>query len=192
MHVPIDKVERIVISHWHADHTGGLLSFLNLRNGSPNLAQDACVIDTHPKRPFARGIAPGPLYDKVIARLPPDPTFEQIEAAGGIVKKDAEGHLAVGDMVWVSGEIPRVTSFETGLPGGKCFEPGTGWVDEPVSMYELIHAAVVEPDIGNYGRTVHGHRRGREGFGPLQRVSVLHIFQSKYSSRAIAVLMQVL
>ncbi|KAE9411354.1 hypothetical protein BT96DRAFT_870041 [Gymnopus androsaceus JB14] len=139
MEVPVHKIERVITSHWHADHTGGLLSFLNLRNGSSN-SVNPCTVDVHPNRPLARGIAPGPLYDKVIARLPPDPTFEQIEAAGGIVKKHAEGHAVAGDMVWVSGEIPRVTSFETGLPGGKRFEPRNGWVDEPDIMDERYAA----------------------------------------------------
>ncbi|KAJ3748865.1 beta-lactamase-like protein [Lentinula detonsa] len=130
MRVPLHRIERVIASHWHADHTGGLLSFLKLR-GKPRStnAPKPCVVDVHPSRPFARGIAPGPSYDKVIARLPPDPTFEEIDAAGGIVERHAEGHAVAGDMVWVSGEIPRVTSFETGLPGAKRFEQGA-WVDE--------------------------------------------------------------
>lgn len=137
MRVPLHKVERVIISHWHADHTGGLISFLQFRNESnlhQSLSVEPCVADVHPNRPFARGIAPGPRYDKVIARLPPDPTFEQIEAAGATVEKHAEGHLVAGDMVWVSGEITRVTSFETGLPGAKRFEQGV-WTDELVSGY---------------------------------------------------------
>ncbi|KAJ3806478.1 beta-lactamase-like protein [Lentinula aff. lateritia] len=144
MRVPLHKVERIITSHWHADHTGGLISFLQLRN-EPNtnrplaIAAKPCVADVHPNRPFARGIAPGPRYDKVIARLPPDPTFEQIKAAGATVEKHAEGHLVAGDMVWVSGEIPRVTSFETGLPGAKRFEQGV-WTDELHIMDERYAA----------------------------------------------------
>jgi hypothetical protein len=34
------------------------------------------------------------------------------------VEKHAEGHSVAGGAVWVSGEIPRVTEFETGILGG--------------------------------------------------------------------------
>ncbi|KAJ3764010.1 beta-lactamase-like protein [Lentinula raphanica] len=146
MGVPLHKVERVIVSHWHADHTGGLLSFLEHRNKSSSSNEtppQLCVVDVHPNRPFARGIAPGPLYDKVIARLSPDPTFEEIESAGAIVERHTNGHAVSGDMVWVSGEIPRVTSFETGLPGAKRFVEGA-WVDELHLMderYALIDVA---------------------------------------------------
>lgn len=120
MGVDITKVARIVLSHWHADHSGGILSFLRLRlsqaesSSAKNIPR--CVVDLHPDRPIARGIAP-PGANKVIGRLPADPTFEEIEAEGAVVETSNEGHAVAGDTVWVSGEIPRVTSFETGLPG---------------------------------------------------------------------------
>jgi len=122
MHVDLPTVERIVLSHWHADHSGGILSFLSLRSSadSANLertekAQGASiVVDLHPDRPIARGIAPrGP----VTARLPPDPTFAEIEERGGTVEVHAEEHVVAGGTMWVSGEIPRTTPFETGLLG---------------------------------------------------------------------------
>ncbi|KAI0915798.1 hypothetical protein AcV5_003620 [Taiwanofungus camphoratus] len=114
MQIPLARIERVILSHWHADHSGGMLSFLRLRAAS---APDAapCVMDVHPSRPVARGIAP---QDKIIGRLPADPTFEQIAEAGGVVEAHGEGHAVSGDTVWVSGEIPRVTHFEGGLPGG--------------------------------------------------------------------------
>ncbi|KAF8893973.1 beta-lactamase-like protein [Infundibulicybe gibba] len=71
MHVPIESIERVVISHWHSDHTGGLLSFLASR-------ESACEIDVHPDRPSARGIAPGPfwLYVWVSGEIPRVTEFE--------------------------------------------------------------------------------------------------------------------
>lgn len=93
----------------------------------------------HPSRPTARGIAPPP-SGKVICQLPRDPTFEEIEAHGGIVEIHREGHAVAGGTVWVSGEIPRVTPFEGGLIGGVRFIPsndGTpgNWSDERVSYF---------------------------------------------------------
>jgi 7,8-dihydropterin-6-yl-methyl-4-(beta-D-ribofuranosyl)aminobenzene 5'-phosphate synthase len=120
MQIPLEKIERIVTSHWHSDHTGGLLSFLDLRRSravESSTTGSPIVVDLHPDRPVARGIAPGPSYDKVLCALPFDPTFQAIEAAGGVVEKHAEGHAVAGGTVWVSGEIPRVTEFETGILG---------------------------------------------------------------------------
>jgi len=131
---PIGPIERVVISHWHADHTGGLLSFLDRRSKEFGATT---VVDVHPNRPTARGIAPPP-SGNVICQLPRDPTFEEIEAHGGTVEKHAEGHAVAGGTIWVSGEIPRVTPFETGLIGGVRFtsnEDGTAgnWSEEWVS-----------------------------------------------------------
>jgi 7,8-dihydropterin-6-yl-methyl-4-(beta-D-ribofuranosyl)aminobenzene 5'-phosphate synthase len=94
------------------------------------------IVDVHPNRPFARGIAPPP-SGKVICQLPRDPTFDEIEAHGGLVEKHAEGHAVAGGTVWVSSEIPRVTPFEAGLIGGMRFtsnEDGTAgsWSEESV------------------------------------------------------------
>ncbi|KAF7361803.1 7, 8-dihydropterin-6-methyl-4-(Beta-D-ribofuranosyl)-aminobenzene-5'-phosphate synthase [Mycena venus] len=111
MQVPVDRISRVITSHWHSDHTGGLLSFLNLRARSGS----DCVVDCHPDRPISRGMARGPLYDKVFGALPDDPSFEEIAAAGGVVEKHVDGHAVAGGGVWVSGEIPRITSFEGGL-----------------------------------------------------------------------------
>ncbi|KAJ7497402.1 beta-lactamase-like protein [Mycena latifolia] len=134
MQVPVDKVSRIITSHWHSDHTGGLVSFLNLRtrNGPE------CVVDCHPDRPLSRGMARGPVYDKVFCALPDDPTFEEIEAAGGVVEKHSQGHAVAGGGVWVSGEIPRITSFEDGIPGGKRWvaEDGGKWISDELILDE--------------------------------------------------------
>ncbi|KAJ7178424.1 beta-lactamase-like protein [Mycena crocata] len=133
MQVPVDNVSRVITSHWHSDHTGGLLSFLKLRSRSQE-----CIVDCHPNRPISRGMARGPLYDKVFGALPDDPTFEQIEEAGGIVEKHADGHAVAGGGVWVSGEIPRVTSFEGGVPGGKRWvaEDGGKWISDELILDE--------------------------------------------------------
>lgn len=74
------------------------------------------------------------MYDRVFGALPDDPTFEEIEAAGGVVERHADGHAVAGDGVWVSGEIPRITSFEGGIPGAKRWvaEEGGKWISDEV------------------------------------------------------------
>ncbi|KAJ7901945.1 hypothetical protein B0H14DRAFT_3080169 [Mycena olivaceomarginata] len=130
MQVPVDRLSRVILSHWHC----GLLSLLNLRtrNGSP------CVVDLHPERPVSRGMARGPLYDKVFGALPDDPSFEEIESAGGVIEKHAEGHAVAGGGVWVSGEIPRVTSFEGGVPGAMRWvaQDGGKWIKDELILDE--------------------------------------------------------
>jgi 7,8-dihydropterin-6-yl-methyl-4-(beta-D-ribofuranosyl)aminobenzene 5'-phosphate synthase len=71
------------------------------------------VVDVHPDRPDQRGIltALG-----VFAMLPPEPTLDEIEAAGGRIATHAEVH-AVAGVFLSSGDVPRLTSYETGLAG---------------------------------------------------------------------------
>ena len=134
--VPIERIDRVILSHWHADHSGGMLAFLRARNealkSTANISSP-CVLDLHPDRPIARGIAP---LGKLLCRLPADPEFEELEDLGGIVQKHHEGHAVANNTVWVSGEIPRVTKFETGLLGAVRWSvrgDGTGvWLPEEV------------------------------------------------------------
>jgi 7,8-dihydropterin-6-yl-methyl-4-(beta-D-ribofuranosyl)aminobenzene 5'-phosphate synthase len=75
--------------------------------------------------------------------LPPDPTFELIEnLAGGVLEKHSEGHAVAGGTLWVSGEIPRVTEYETGLLGGmrwvqKGLNTAGEWANEQVNHVRL-------------------------------------------------------
>ncbi|TFK73977.1 hypothetical protein BDN72DRAFT_956061 [Pluteus cervinus] len=167
MHIPVEQIERVITSHWHSDHTGGLLSFLSYRNEvvnqlnnqrqqsgessesststTPTTAIPQVVIDVHPDRPEARGIAPGPNFNKVICAIPVDPKFDEIEGLGGVLEKRKEGHSVASGMVWVSGEIPRVTEWEEGILGGMRWvvgeENGNGrWVNEPHIMDERYAA----------------------------------------------------
>lgn len=144
MQTSVSDVERIVLSHWHSDHSGGILSFLKHRQhlsssgtASPSSnshpKSKSIVVDLHPSRPTARGIAPPP-GDKVIARLKEDPHFSELKALGAEVELSKDGHVVAGEGVYVSGEIPRVSEFEGGLIGGMRWEEGKGWFSEPVSM----------------------------------------------------------
>lgn len=142
MRAPVLEIERVIISHWHADHSGGLLSLMKFRNEVQKRESATNVIplvaDLHPNRPTARGFAPPP-SDKAVFRLPEDPSFAAIEALRGVVEKHAEPHIVAGGGVYVSGEIPRVTDFEQGLVGGLRWsegENGSGhWIPDPVRLY---------------------------------------------------------
>ena len=62
--------------------------------------------------------------------LEPDPTFEEIRAAGGTVAKNDSAHTILDETFLVSGEIPRVTSYETGIRRGIRFDIGKGAWEE--------------------------------------------------------------
>ncbi|GJE95875.1 MBL-fold metallohydrolase domain-containing protein [Phanerochaete sordida] len=142
--VPIERVSRVVLSHWHSDHSGGILAFLRLRNAAAGPEHGRCVVDLHPDRPEARGIAPPP-RGKVICRLAADPTFEELEREGAVVEKHDEGHVVAGGTLFVSGEIPRITAYEQGLIGGVRWKPTEAapkgeWVSEEHIMDERYAA----------------------------------------------------
>jgi 7,8-dihydropterin-6-yl-methyl-4-(beta-D-ribofuranosyl)aminobenzene 5'-phosphate synthase len=50
--------------------------------------------------------------------LEADPTFAEIEEAGGSVSKNASTHNVCKNFFLISGEIPRVTEYEHGLRRG--------------------------------------------------------------------------
>lgn len=146
MQTPVDDVETVIVSHWHSDHSGGMLAFFGMR--SPSARE--CIVDLHPDLPEARGIAVPPTFETVICRLPDDPTFEQIEGAGGTVRTSRDAHTVAGGTIYVSGEIPRVTPYEGGLLGGMRFLKEGGWTSEPVrfsSCPQLFVRANVDVDL---------------------------------------------
>lgn len=80
---------------------------------------DELVVDVHPDRPVYRGIA----LPEIVISLEADPTFEELSGAGAVVDKQSEAHTVLDDMFLISGEIPRVTPYETGLRNAVRFDP---------------------------------------------------------------------
>jgi 7,8-dihydropterin-6-yl-methyl-4-(beta-D-ribofuranosyl)aminobenzene 5'-phosphate synthase len=73
------------------------------------------------------------------------PTRTMLEQQGAQVSYSRDGELILDDLFYVSGEIPRVTAFETGLPGHYCrTEDGTGWEPDPLLMDERFVAVSVK------------------------------------------------
>lgn len=60
--------------------------------------------------------------------LEADPTFSQLEAAGAKVELNDKQHPILDGMFFVSGEIPRLTDYETGIANGVRFDSDErGW-----------------------------------------------------------------
>jgi 7,8-dihydropterin-6-yl-methyl-4-(beta-D-ribofuranosyl)aminobenzene 5'-phosphate synthase len=112
--IDLATIDVLFLSHWHWDHTGASTDVIHAIAAARAAAgRRPLVIDVHPDRPDQRGILT-PL--DVFAMLPPEPTLDAIETAGGRVAAHAEPHL-VADLFLASGDIPRQTAYETGLPG---------------------------------------------------------------------------
>lgn len=88
------------------------------------------TVDLHPNRPDYRGFMAGPTP----VSLQADPSFSEIEESGAIIDKNANAHSVLDDMFLISGEIPRVTNYETGIKNGIRFEKekGTWEKDEDI------------------------------------------------------------
>lgn len=106
--------------------SGGIVRALEIRGEQAAARGEGKLqplrVDLHPDRPIRRGIAPPPKKVPTGNWLP-DPTFDEIRAAGGEPDLHDEAHEIIGrdgttTGVGVSGEIPRVHPFERGLPGG--------------------------------------------------------------------------
>ena len=108
----LGKVESIVLSHGHWDHSGAMFTALNaIRAGNG-------------KRPVPYYAHPG-MFSPRAMRLPDGalrlmddvPAIADLSSLGADVVCTTEPQSFLDGMFYVSGEIPRVTPFERGLPG---------------------------------------------------------------------------
>ncbi|KAI8663748.1 Lactamase-B domain-containing protein [Fusarium keratoplasticum] len=131
LRLQMSGVEVIALSHWHRDHSGGLLSAIRLINGGK--ADDASVVVAlPPDRPDYRGA----MFDEPVS-LEPDPTLEEIQRAGGKVETVNHAGTVLDGMFLVSGDIPRRTAYEGGIPGGIRYDSTTKkWTPDELIMEE--------------------------------------------------------
>lgn len=140
--IDLSRIETLFLSHWHADHSGGfpeVVAAIGAAREQAGLARPL-VVDLHPDRPDQRGVL---LPSGTMMLLPEEPTFEAIAAAGGLIEKHDEPHPVCDGFFFGSGEIERVTSYETGLAGHHTFRGGKGAPD-PLIMDERYLAARVK------------------------------------------------
>jgi len=125
----LGPVEALVLSHGHWDHAGAMLRALQLirdRNGGREVPYYA-----HPDMFRTRATKFGkdglrPMEDV--------PSIEALTSNGARVVNTTEPQVLLDGLAYVSGEIPRVTSFEQGFKGQhRRTLDGKGWeLDELV------------------------------------------------------------
>jgi 7,8-dihydropterin-6-yl-methyl-4-(beta-D-ribofuranosyl)aminobenzene 5'-phosphate synthase len=112
------EIERIVLSHGHYDHFGGLLYVLKA------IGKNNLPVIVHEDMFKTRGTA----NKDAIHVYPAFPTKEELSTAQLINTKQPQ--LFVNDMLLVTGEIPRETSFEKGYIQHKALEDQS-WKPDP-------------------------------------------------------------
>ena len=93
-----------------------------------------------------------------------------------------EPQILLDEMFFVSGEIPRVTSYEKGFPGHKRrSEDGTSWEDDPLIMDERFLAAHVR------GKGIVGSRHAHTPASSMSSSTLSPAFHRSLSMRLRAV-----
>jgi 7,8-dihydropterin-6-yl-methyl-4-(beta-D-ribofuranosyl)aminobenzene 5'-phosphate synthase len=137
--VDLGIVESVVLSHGHWDHAGGMLKALDLvrsRNGGRSIPYYA-----HPGmfRSRARRLPNGDLMP-----MKDVPSIEALTAHGAHVTCTGEPQVLLDDMFYLSGEVPRVTPFERGLPGHYQKTADGNWMPDPLLKDERFLMAKIE------------------------------------------------
>ena len=128
----LGKVESIVLSHGHWDHSGAMflaLGAIRARNGARKVPYYC-----HPGMFRTRGVK-APNGD--IRVMDDVPGIDDLTAQGAEVVCTTEPRHLLDELFFVSGEVPRVTSFERGYPGQvRRTADGKGWEPDELLMDE--------------------------------------------------------
>jgi 7,8-dihydropterin-6-yl-methyl-4-(beta-D-ribofuranosyl)aminobenzene 5'-phosphate synthase len=137
--IDLSSVDVLFLSHWHWDHSGGIPEVVAaIATARHDAGRPPLVVDVHPDRPDQRGILT-PLG--IFAMLPPEPTIDAIEAAGGRVVAHDELH-DLDRLFTASGHIPRQISYEKGLDGHHSWRDGRATRDHEIHDERFLAATV--------------------------------------------------
>lgn len=121
--VDLGPVEAMVLSHGHWDHAGAMLRALQLVRDRSGGREVPCYM--HPDMFRSRSVK---MPDGTFRLMEDVPSEAALAAQGGRVVSTREAQAIAGDTVFVSGEIPRRSGFEVGMPGQhRRTLDGKGW-----------------------------------------------------------------
>src|SRR5262245_58035982 len=137
--VSLADVQAITISHGHWDHMGALLETLDHMVG-------------HARRNVPCHVNPGMFVERgarlttgQVAPFQRVPSPEALTAHGAQVINSGDPRLLLDDCFYLSGEIPRVSSFERGRPDHLCRQASNQpWEPDPLILDERYVAVDVK------------------------------------------------
>jgi len=99
------------------------------------------------------------------------PSLREIEAEGGVTVSDASARTLISELAYLSGEIPRVTAYEQGLPGhvrrdGDVWQPDPLILDERFLALDLRDKGIVVFTACSHAGLINVLRHARERFAP--------------------------
>jgi 7,8-dihydropterin-6-yl-methyl-4-(beta-D-ribofuranosyl)aminobenzene 5'-phosphate synthase len=134
--VALNDVEEIAISHGHWDHMGALPSAVQ-EITRDSQRQVPCHVN--PGMFIERGAQ---LTDGRIVPFENVPSAEQLSRHGAHIVSDEKPRTLLNDFFYLSGEIPRITSFEKGRQDHLCRSgEDQPWSPDPFLMDERYLAA---------------------------------------------------
>lgn len=140
--IDLGEIDEIFLSHGHWDHCGATLVALDriaARSGRPRTP-----VHAHPGMFRSRGLR---LPTGQISWMDNVPTAAELEDHGAVVVDSVDPHAALDGTVHSSGDIPRVTPYERGMPGQVARTP-TGSVEPDEQLDDERWAAVLVRDVG--------------------------------------------
>ena len=112
--IPMHEISNVILSHYHIDHSNGLRSAVReISHHRTEAGKEAVVVDMHQSQIETRGFK---VRGKIYPMKPSNPLAREFEEMGAKVTLHKKSHV-VDECFYISGEIPRQTEYETGLPG---------------------------------------------------------------------------
>jgi len=136
--ISLTEVEAVAVSHGHWDHMGALLEALDAITQPNNGRQVPCYVNPGMFLERAATLTSGQ-----IAPFQRVPSPEDLVVHGAQAVNSPEPRVLLDDCFYLSGEIPRVSSFEKGRPDHLCRRAADEpWEPDPLIMderYVAVH-----------------------------------------------------
>jgi 7,8-dihydropterin-6-yl-methyl-4-(beta-D-ribofuranosyl)aminobenzene 5'-phosphate synthase len=173
--VDMGAIGAVVLSHGHIDHAGGLpaaVRLISAANGGR-----AVPVHVNPEMFSRRGER---LDDGAIFPLEDIPSAEELERAGGQVNNDPAPRLLLDDMFYLSGEIPRRTAYEKGIPvqvkrnaADTAWQPDPWVLDERYLAVNLRDKGILVFTACSHAGLINVLRDARDTFSPTPLYGVM-------------------